>query len=105
MNRVDRSRGVQLVTDHPRFNTPNTPPPPPLNVALEDADFIPKGLRVWAGRSAVGDNFHVQGLVDAEGATYITCILAGRCETREVPNEDALDAFLHPFAYGFTLPL
>jgi len=99
MNRVDR--GVRLITDHP--STWQTPPPPPLDVDLSDDDFVPGGLKAWAGRTS--DGFHVQGLVDGEGQTYITCVLDGVCETREIAPEKALDAFIHPFAYGFNLPL
>ena len=97
MNRVDRSQrfideGRSLVSDPVRPDVP--PPPPPLD--LSDDDFVPEGLRAWAGRSDNG--VHVQGLVDAEGTTYVTVVLGGRCETREVSRERALDVFLHPFA-------
>jgi len=106
MNRVDRSQqfidqGRSLVSD-PR-GTRVAPPAPPVALDLSDDDFVPKGLRAWAGRSS--DGFHVQGLVDDEGTTYVTCVLNGVSETLEIAREKALDAFLHPFAYGFTLPL
>jgi hypothetical protein len=101
MNRVDRIAGVRLVTDRPTVALP--PVSPPIDVAINDDDFVPKGLRAWAGRTA--DGFHVQGLVDAEGQTFVTCYLNGVCETLEIPVDKALDAYLHPFAYGFTLPL
>lgn len=96
MNRVDRSQrfideGRSLVSDPVR---PDVPPPPPLD--LSDDDFVPDGLRAWAGRSDNG--VHVQGLVDAEGTTYVTVVLGGQCETREVVRERALDVYLHPFA-------
>jgi hypothetical protein len=97
MNRVDRSQrfideGRSLVSD-PVRPAPPTPPPP---LDLSDDDFVPDGLRAWAGRSDNG--VHVQGLVDAEGTTYVTVVLGGQCETREVARGRALDVFLHPFA-------
>jgi len=102
MNRVDRAPGVRLVTDHPgTLIAP--PPPPPVDVALEDGDLVPEGLKVWAGRITAG--LAVQGLVAPDGSTFVTCVLNGQCETLEIAPEKALDAFLHPFAYGFTLPL
>lgn len=102
MNRVDRSdrfvaEGRSLVSDPVR----TAPPAPPLD--LSDDDLVPAGLRAWAGRTS--DGFHVQGLIDDEGQTYVTCVLNGVSETLEIAREKALDAFLHPFAYGFTLPL
>lgn len=101
MNRVDRSEafirsGRSIVGDR-AFATP--PPPPPVD--LSDDDLVPEGLRAWAGRSTNG--IHVQGLIDAEGTTYVTVVFRGRCETREVPREKAIDVFEHPFAYGFEL--
>lgn len=103
MNRVDRSQkfideGRSLVSDPVA-----APPAPPKSLNLSDDDFVPQGLRAWAGRSS--DGFHVQGLIDAEGTTYVTCVLNGVSETLEIPRAKAYDAFLHPFAYGFTLPL
>lgn len=99
MNRVDRSEafirsGRSIIGDRP------APPAPPI-VALDGDDFVPKGLRAWAGRSTNG--VYVQGLIDADGQTYVTVVFRGRCETREVPREKALDVFEHPFAYGFEL--
>jgi hypothetical protein len=101
MNRVDRAPGVRLITDHPGI--PGAPPSPPPDVALDDDDFVPEGLKVWAGRLTGG--LAVQGLVAADGSTFVTCVLNGVCETLEIAPEKALDAYLHPFAYGFTLPL
>lgn len=104
MNRVDRSdafiaQGRSLVSD-PRVQAAPAPPAPPP-VDIEDGDFVPDGLRAWAGRSDNG--IHVQGLVDAEGTTYVTVVSGRNAETREVPRAQALDVFEHPFAYGFTL--
>ncbi len=101
---TDRAPGVQLVTDpYGRRVEFASPPAPP---SVEDFDFgphEPEGLKAWAGR--VSDGFAVQGLVDAEGRTYVTCALNGEYETIEFEPGQALDAYLHPFAYGFTLPL
>lgn len=104
MNRVDRSEaftrsGMTIIGD--RAGAPAPPAPP--DVALDDDGFVPKGLRAWAGRSEHG--IHVQGLVDAEGATYITVCVGRSSETREVPRDQAAEAFAHPFARGlFDLP-
>lgn len=105
MNRVDRSdaytrSGRSIIGDRV---APAPPPPPPVDLDIEDDDFVPKGLRAWAGRSTNG--IHVQGLVDAEGTTYVTVVFGTQCETREIPNDQALDAFEHPFAYGFGIEL
>lgn len=107
MNRVDRSdafiaSGRSVLGDRPGEYKPTQ------NVDLVEAgltyeDFLPDGLRAWAGRSS--DGFHVQGLVDAAGRTYVSCALNGEYETFEVSPEAAADAFVHPFAYGCTLPL
>ncbi len=101
---TDRAPGVTLVTDSVgrRTATP-TPPPPPAGEAFDFGPHEPDGLKVWAGR--ISDGFAVQGLVDAEGRTYVTCALNGEYETIEFEPGQALDAYLHPFAYGFTLPL
>jgi len=98
MNRVDRSEaftrsGRSIVGDR-AFAAPPPPPPP---VDLNDDDFVPAGLRAWAGRSTNG--IHVQGLVDADGQTYITVVFGRETVTFEVDREHALDAFEHPFAY------
>lgn len=79
------------------------PAPQPVPVALSDDDLVPAGLEVLATRSASG--FDVQLLIDAEGQTYVTVILAGAIQTFEVPRAKALDAFHHPFLFGCTLPL
>jgi hypothetical protein len=102
MNRVDRAAGVRLITDHPSVHAA-PPVTAPVEIDLSDDDFVPAGLKAWAGRTS--DGFHVQGLVDGEGSTFVTCVLNGVCETLEIAPEKALDAYLHPFAYGFTLPL
>jgi hypothetical protein len=106
MNRVDRSEayarsGMSIIGDRPGEG--RTPPPVALDIS--DDDFVPEGLQAWAGR--VTNGFYVQGLVDAEGTTFISAGIAGRNlhQTWEVPREKALDAFLHPFANGCTLPL
>lgn len=104
MNRVDRSEayarsGMSIIGDRPGEH--RAPPAPPLD--LSDDDFVPKGLRAWAGRVANG--LYVQGLVDADGATYISAGIRGQHVTWEVPREHAADAFLHPFAYGCTLSI
>jgi len=101
---TDRAPGVTLVTDAVgrRVASPTVPAPP----AGEPFDFgphEPEGLKAWAGRITAG--LAVQGLVDASGQTYVTIVLNGETETLEIAPEKALDAFLHPFAYGFTLPL
>lgn len=109
MNRVDRSdafarSGRSLVSD-PRGTAAPAPPAPPVALDISDDDFVPQGLKAWAGRIANG--FYVQGLVDAEGQTYISAGIPARSlhQTWEVAPEQALDAYLHPFAYGCTLPL
>ena len=66
-------------------------------------DGRPESLAVWDARTNSG--YHVQGLVDAEGRTYITAVLNGKSETFEVRREDAREAFLHPYSYGANLPL
>lgn len=103
MNRVDRTPGVRLITDHPGASF--APPPPPVDLDLSDDDFVPAGLKVWAGRYLNG--FAVQGLVDGEGQTYITAAIPGLglYQTFEVAPDIAADAFEHPFAYGCSLPL
>jgi hypothetical protein len=107
MNRVDRSdafaaSGRSLVSDPPSssIRLPGRAHP---GVALEDGDFVPEGLVAWAGRSENG--FHVQGLVAADGACFISCALNGAYQTFEVPRANAVEAYAHPFAYGCTLPL
>ncbi len=90
---TDRAPGVQLVTDPPRAAAP---PPPTPDVALDDDDITPRGLRAWAGRVSTG--IAVQGLVDGDGNTYVTVVVAGRCTTREIAPERALEVYLHPFA-------
>jgi hypothetical protein len=106
MNRVDRSdrfvrEGRSLVSDPVR----TAPPAPPVALDLSDDDFVPKGLRAWAGRFENG--LYVQGLVDADGTTFISAGIPGRDlhQTWEVARVDAADAFEHPFAHGCTLPL
>ena len=101
MNRVDRAAGVRLVTDSPHTTT--APVVDIEGLDFETPDVTPEGLRTWAGRSSYP--FHVQGLVDAEGRTYITAVLNDLTQTWEVAPGDALEAFLHPFANGCTLPL
>ena len=105
---TDRAPGVTLVTDAVGRRVASLPPVSPGEPIEpgEPFDFDaygPKGLRAWAGR--IADGFAVQGLVDAEGRTYVTCALNGEYETIEFEPGQALDAYLHPFAYGFTLPL
>ncbi len=78
-------------------------PPAPPDVDLSDDDFVPPGLTAWAGRTDNG--FHVQGLVAGDGTTFISCALNGAYQTFEVARADAAEAFIHPFAYGCTLPL
>jgi len=101
---TDRAPGVTLVTDAVgrRVASP-TPPAPPAGEPFDFGPHEPEGLKAWAGR--ISDGFAVQGLVDAEGRTYVTCVLNGEYETIEFEPGQALDAYLHPFAYGFTLPL
>jgi hypothetical protein len=104
MNHVDRSAaftasGRSIIGDR----AATAPPPPPVDIDLTDDDFVPAGLKAWAGRSDNG--IHVQGLVDSDGTTYVTVVFGRQCETREIAREKALDAFLHPFAYGFSVTL
>jgi hypothetical protein len=101
---TDRAPGVTLVTDAVgrRVASP-TPPAPPAGEPFDFGPHEPEGLKAWAGR--ISDGFAVQGLVDAAGRTYVTCVLNGETETIEFEPGQALDAYLHPFAYGFTLPL
>ena len=101
---TDRAPGVQLVTDAVgrRVASP-TPPAPPAGEPFDFGPHEPEGLKAWDGRITAG--LAVQGLVDAAGRTYVTCVLNGETETIEVDPSVAADAFEHPFAYGFTLPL
>lgn len=39
------------------------------------------------------------------GDTFITVVLDGETETFPVPPDQAREAFIHPYAYGATLPL
>ena len=99
MNRVDRSRayiesGMSVIGDRPGEHRA---PPPPVDVDVSDEDFVPKGLRAWAGRFTNG--IAVQGLVDADGATYVSVVFGRQAVTFEVDPEQAVDAFDHPFAY------
>lgn len=75
----------------------------PRREVVGGSDGRPEGLVVWNARTNSG--YHVQGLVDAEGRTYITAVLNGKSETFEVPRERAAEAFEHPYVFGATLPL
>lgn len=104
MNRVDRSQrfideGRSLVSDP--VGRPVPPAAPPVD--LSDDDFVPKGLRAWAGR--ISNGFYVQGLVAEDGTTFISAGVAGQHQTFEVPRDKASDAFEHPYAYGCTILL
>lgn len=104
MNRVDRSRafiesGMTIAGDRPGEHRA----PPPVDLDINDDDFVPKGLRAWAGRTSNG--FYVQGLVAADGTTFISAGVGSQHQTFEVPREDAQDAFEHPYAYGCTILL
>ena len=104
MNRVDRSdaytrSGMSIIGDRPGEH--RAPPPPPVDVS--DDDFVPEGLVAWAGR--VSNGFYVQGLVAADGSTFISCGIRGEHQTFEVPRDKARDAFDHPYVYGCTILL
>ena len=107
MNRVDRSEqfirdGNSILGDRPgEFRALQSVDL--VEAGLTHEAFRPAGLRAWAGRSSNG--FHVQGLIDAEGRTYISASIRDKHQTWEVLPENAADAFAHPFAYGCVLPL
>lgn len=102
----DRS-GRRLVTDPPirRLVEQRLAETPPSLPDVEDP-FDPGDRDLVALRGRISSGFAVQLLLDrSTGETFLTCVLAGVCETFPVPPECANDAFEHPFLYGCTLPL
>ena len=96
MNRVDRTPGVRLVTDHPSAHV--TPPAPPVELP-DTFDGDSRELVALAGRLNAGVG--VQLLLDrASGDTFVTTVVAGNCLTFEVEHEECWDVYQHPGAYG-----
>lgn len=103
-----RRSGRRLVTDRPkdskRFQTVSeqiAALPTALTGEVEEPQ--PK-LLALAGRSESG--FHVQLLWNAdERQAYVTAVLDGKSQTFAVPNENAMEAFNHPFCFGCNLNL
>lgn len=96
MNRVDRSPGVRLVTDHP--NASAAPPAPPVELP-DTFDGDSRELVVVRGRLSAG--IAVQLLLDTlTGELFVTTVVAGNCLTVEVERENANEYFEHPGAFG-----
>lgn len=100
MNRVDRTPGVRLVTDHPAAFTERTDltSEPPVFPSVED-DRDERDLVALAGRLNAG--IAVQLLLDRTTLqTFVTTVVNGDALTVEVEGTEAWDAYSHPGAYG-----
>lgn len=96
----ERRRGFDLVEEQ-IADLPETAEPV---VQLPEARVENRLCVALLGRVTAG--LGVQLLWDPRsGDTFVTCTLDGQCETFQVEPEEAREAFLHPFAYGCTLPL
>lgn len=77
----------------------------PARTIVAPADTERPELVAVAGRITAG--LAVQLLVEPkrDGRAWLTLGLNGKTETIEVPAGQALDAYLHPYCYGASLPL
>lgn len=96
----ERRRGLEL-TEQQIESLPEIPEPG-TTVKLDEAPA--RLLVALQGRVTAG--LGVQLLWDPRcGDTFITVALNGETETFQVDPEDAGQAFIHPYAFGATLPL